>query len=189
MTMNDKHTSIQQDKLARQFAELEPKCIFAAEGNISGLDGKLRILLRVYDNEKYDKHNYPATMSIKKRGAFINNVFGEVVGLKNPKMPILFSCHVQSYNEGLVDMVKMYKNGDEIEGKVYPVGLSVMWKECMAGNKPYSDERKREVNKLRNENAYHFKAQIIPEHTLVNVPDNKKPQHPKSERSHKPAPK
>jgi hypothetical protein len=180
-----KHKNIQQEELASRLMEIDPQCIFAAEGDISGLEGEASLVFRVYDNEKYGHKSHPATLSIKRNGEFTNNVFGEIFGFGNKHRPLLFSCHIQGYNKGLVDVAKMYKQGDVVEGKVYPIGLSVMWKEFMSGEgKTYSDERKKEINKERNKNSWHFRAKIIPEHTIVPIPDYE----PRSKQGPKPVP-
>lgn len=150
----------------------QSECIFKADGKLSGMVSDAEITLQVYDSKGVDEKNPDATLTLSTNGRYISDIVGVVKGLMNPKMPIFFAC--QTTVKNLVDLVTFYKNGETIEGKLYPVQPSIQWMRINtieAEKAKIPKEVKSRINEIRKQNSCHFTLEVDPKLTSILVPD------------------
>lgn len=152
------------------------KCIFKADGTLTTLVKDTGISLQVYDTKTVDPNGVynDATLTFSKNGRYVSDHRGMVKGLMKADMPIFFACHTSYLKNTLVDVATFYKNGDEVEGKLYAAATSAQWTRINtieAVKNVTTPEQKARINQIRKEDAGHFEMTINPKLTTAVVPD------------------
>jgi len=173
--MNDRNkvNSPQVEEFKKQLETHDPQNLMVAKGNFPGLGEDLRVELVVYESTVKNKQQNTATLKFSNKGEDVLVLKGVVWGLLNPNTPILFRDY-SGPSHGAVDVAKLYKSGDTLEGKLFPEDLSLAYK--LASSKKIGNvDQKRRIHELRDDHAIGITLKIDNKLTHVAVPDNIRP--------------
>lgn len=166
----EKKYSSQLKEFAESVAKGDSERIVFGEGVVSATNGELKVELSIFDSNLKNENQHRAKFRFLNKGKACAELDGVVYGLLNPDTPITFRYFVGPVH-GAVDIMKFYKVGDVIEGKIYPEDMSVAFKNAVKQDTT-SVRLKERIVEERENHGLRAVIKINPELTFINVPDN-----------------